>query len=58
MLKTPEQWAKEDGIIIMDPDGWRMKDSPPFDQPIPKSEYDWRVIISTIRSVGRFCRTT
>ena len=46
--KTPEQWAELDGLTIYDPDGWRMDDAPPFDAPIDRDEYLWRMRMSTI----------
>lgn len=53
-LKTPEQWADEQGILILDTDGWRDKcflyDAKDFREPITKKEYNDRVSISTIMS--------
>jgi hypothetical protein len=46
--KTPEEWAAEDGIRILDPDGWRMKGAPDFYSPHTYAEYKKRMTMSTI----------
>lgn len=53
ILKTPDEWATEEGITILDPDGWRGIDAPPFDRPITKAEYTLRVGVSTVIGAGR-----
>ena len=47
-LRTPQQWAARDGLMILDPDGWRYDDAPPFNQPISRAEYDQRISECTI----------
>lgn len=47
-LKTPEEWAAEMGATILDPDGWRRPNDPPFDQPCTREEFLPRFYISTI----------
>lgn len=56
-LRTPEEWAAEDGLIIADPDGWRF-DRPQFGlkarsftDPITKDEFRTRCIFSTLLGV-------
>lgn len=46
-LKTPEAWAKEQGITILDPDGWRGEWNKDFDEPISQEEFHRRMQIST-----------
>lgn len=52
-MKTPQEWAADEGMAIYDPDGWRMKDSPPFDEPCLKSEFDWRFSLCTIGPIRK-----
>jgi hypothetical protein len=49
--KTPQEWAAERGYRILDPDGWRMADSPPFDQPCTQEAFDWRFMLCTIQRI-------
>lgn len=42
-LRTPQEWAELAGLYILDPDGWREADAPPFDQPCTQGEYKQRV---------------
>lgn len=51
MLKTPTEWAAEFKVRILDPDGWRMKDAPAWDQPISREEFSWRLNLCTIMDV-------
>lgn len=55
-LRTPEQWAHLDGIVIHDPDGWRGSARLPikdFNEPITYDEYIVRKMESTVsRSPG------
>lgn len=46
--RKPQEWAAADGILILDPDGWRGPDSPPFDQPCTREEYQRRVGFCTV----------
>lgn len=50
-MKTALAWARELGIIILDPDGWR-KNSPygylSMETPITREDFDRRSAISTI----------
>ena len=61
-MKTPAEWAKEDGIRILDPDGWRgaTKELPAkdFNEPLTKLDYSRRVVHSTIQGTirGRITR--
>jgi hypothetical protein len=47
-LKTPDEWSKQYGLTIKDPDGWRMKDAPSWETPISEYEYAWRMAVSTV----------
>lgn len=47
MLKTPDQWAIEEDIKILNPDGWRF-DETPFDKPISYDQWVWRRNRSTV----------
>lgn len=46
-LKKPEQWCKETGIVILDPDGWRGKDDPAWDKEISLQDFLQRASVST-----------
>lgn len=48
--KKPVEWATEEGVVIMDPDGWR-RDGKSFDEPITEADYVSRKWISTIRTL-------
>lgn len=50
--KTPEQWAAEDGIKILEPDGWRMPGSPSFRAPTTREDYESRIWICTTIKVS------
>jgi hypothetical protein len=43
--KTPEQWAQEEGTVIMDADGFQEN----WGTPITRDEYDKGIIYCTIR---------
>ena len=45
--KKPSDWAKDEGITIMDPDGWRV-DKKSMDEEISYKEYRERVSQSTV----------
>lgn len=49
ILKTPEDWIAElcPDVHIVDPDGWRGKDAPAFDEPISKEEFLGRLLRCT-----------
>jgi hypothetical protein len=55
-LKTPSQWEKEYKILIIDPDGWRMKGAPEWEDAITREDFEQRAWMSTIK--GSFKRTT
>ena len=48
---TPACWAEAKGIVILDPDGWRLDDAPDWDEPISEYEFDWRAVFCTIRMI-------
>jgi len=43
----PYEWQECKGIIILDPDGWRVDNKSQF-EPITKEEFDKRAAMSTI----------
>jgi hypothetical protein len=50
-LRTPQEWAEDQGVEILDPEGWRAADVP-LDLPITVQEF-WRYIgSSTARQRG------
>jgi hypothetical protein len=50
--RTPEAWCAEYGVDIVDPDGWRSKDAPAWDEPITLAEFYDRAIQCTVRAVA------
>lgn len=50
-LKHPDEWAKEDGMVILDSDGWRFaygNDEPKdYNTPITRKEFQRRAVRST-----------
>lgn len=56
-LRTPLQWAADDGLVILDPDGWRYPvqrknvryPARSFQERIDRTEYIARLWVSTIR---------
>lgn len=50
---TPDEWLKELGYTVLDPDGWRTRTSPPFTEPITLEEFQRRFAASTVRPVRR-----
>lgn len=51
LMRLPQEWASEDGLIILDPDGWRGKGDPSFEEPCTKEEYQKRMPRCTVRSL-------
>lgn len=47
--KAPEIWCLDTGIIIMDPDGWRRKNDPEWDEPITRDDFIQRAMFSTCK---------
>jgi hypothetical protein len=45
-LRTPDEWSSEEGILVMDDDGWRA-DGKPWDVPITLAEFNERASISS-----------
>lgn len=48
-LLTPEAWCERYGLEIVDPDGWRGKDAPPWEQPLTLTEFWDRFTMCTVR---------
>lgn len=50
-LRKPEDWLKHPdfaGYVVLDPDGWRGQDAPPWDRPIPYAEFERRLMECTV----------
>jgi hypothetical protein len=53
--RTSAEWAKDADCDIVDPDGWREKDSPDFfKDPITKEEFQRRLMRCTVAPRGSF----
>lgn len=52
-MRTPEEWCDQYGLTIADPDGWRERDAPPWDQPLALPEFWRRFNQCTVRAVDR-----
>lgn len=52
-LRTPDEWCALYGLTIADPDGWRDRDAPAWDQPIGLPEFWTRFTQCTARLVDR-----
>lgn len=49
VLRTPDEWQRVmPDVQIVDPDGWRGNDGPPWDMPIDRTEYLARRDQSTV----------
>lgn len=49
MRKLPEEWCKETGITVHDPDGWdRRNFEEDWNKPITWEEFRYKVAMSTI----------
>lgn len=48
-MKTPDEWAAEHDVLILDPDGWR-RDGKPWDEPLTEEDFLDRMAQSTICS--------
>lgn len=49
-LRTSDQWAKEYGIVVLDPDGWRSPGDPLFSfTKITRADFEKRAWMSTIQ---------
>lgn len=47
-MKTGRQWAKQHGIVIQDPDGWRYNDGVCLDTYITEEDFWLRAMQCTI----------
>ena len=59
ILKTPEEWSVIKNVLILDPDGWRIPESPSWETPISEKEFDERLLLCTqqIRPKTKITRT-
>ena len=48
ILKTPEEWSVIFDVLILDPDGWRGKGDPAWDEPITREDFRTRMWMSTV----------
>jgi hypothetical protein len=46
-LRTPDEWSRIQGVLVLDPDGWR-EDGKPWTEPITEDEFAKRLAISTV----------
>ena len=46
-MRKPEEWAKMEGIVIIDPDGWRNRGKS-FDEPVSLLDFESMAEYSTI----------
>jgi hypothetical protein len=46
-LKRPQEWAADEGLLIINEDGWR-KDGKDFEEPLTRDEYLQRLQTSTV----------
>ena len=53
-FRTPEEWDRElyPGSKIRDPDGWRGARGRPWSDPITRSEFEQRRVMSTVERVS------
>lgn len=49
-LRSGRDWAKENDITVLDPDGWRRTDGRGFDDPISEVDFADRVMVSTVQA--------
>lgn len=59
--RTPEEWCEQYGVDILDPDGWRGKNDPPWTEPITLADFYDRALHCTVRNAvlvdwGRIAR--
>ena len=54
--RTPEEWLAKYGLDIADPDGWRSKGDPAWDEPIDLPDFWRRFGMSTARMVDQATR--
>jgi len=50
-LKTPNEWLETpefEGVIVMDPDGWRYEGAPKWTDPITLDEFKRRLMECTV----------
>lgn len=49
-LRTPKEWGELYGVDILDPDGWRSADAPPWTEPITLADFYDRARRCTVRN--------
>lgn len=52
-LRTPAEWQRELGVVVMDPDGWRPPQEKSWAEPISRSEFIDRAGVSTTTELAR-----
>lgn len=50
-IRLPSEWAADEGIKILDPDGWR-RDGKRIEEAIGYQEYRQRVMLSTVEGLA------
>jgi hypothetical protein len=51
-LRTPDEWGREFGVRVVDPDGWRGKDGRDWNDSISREEYERRMVLSTVEGLS------
>lgn len=49
--RTPDEWCREYGIEVRDPDGWRRPDAPAWEDPITLPDFYKRASESSVRNL-------
>lgn len=45
--RTPEEWSETYGLLVLDPDGWRVPGAPDWAEPVSLAEFYHRALEST-----------
>ena len=46
--KLPAEWAEEEGMVIIEPNGWRRPGAPSFETPITYAQYHSLALMSVL----------
>jgi hypothetical protein len=53
-LKTADEWSKLYGVVVRDPDGWRVEDAPSWETPITEDDFSSRMARSTVQIIDPY----